>query len=69
MRIQTVRWIVAAYLLLFLFFTTWPGAILINTVGPLVFGLPFNLFCIAILIVIALCLLAILYASEQRSED
>lgn len=69
LSVKTVRWIVAAYMLLFLVATTWPGADLINTVQPLVLGLPFNLFMIAFLIVIALGLLTALYFSEKRSED
>ncbi|MEL7216894.1 MAG: hypothetical protein AAGK01_00510 [Pseudomonadota bacterium] len=69
LSVRTVRWIMATYLLLFMLATTWPGASLFNAVRPLVFGLPFNLFFIALLIVIALVLLAALYTSEQRSGD
>lgn len=61
--------VVAAYMLVFLLGTTWPGAALYNVVAPPVFGLPFNLFVIAALIVIALVLLAALYVSESRAED
>ncbi|MEM9310108.1 MAG: hypothetical protein AAGA34_01565 [Pseudomonadota bacterium] len=69
MRVRTVRWLVAAYMVLFLSLTTWPGVSVINSVTPLVLGLPFNLFCIAVLIVGGLCILAALYASERRSND
>ena len=68
MSIRTVRWIVASYMLFFLLATTWPGAMLINRVQPLILGLPFNLFFIASLIIVALGLLTALYFSEQRSE-
>jgi len=54
-------------MLVFLLATTWPGAIVFNRVQPLILGLPFNLFFIAVLIVCALGLLAALYISEQRS--
>lgn len=64
-----MRWIVAAYMLLFLLATTWPGATLMNHVEPFVLGLPFNLFFIALLIVIALSLLTALYMSEQRTGE
>ncbi len=67
MSVRAVRWIVFAYLLVFLGFSAWPGAQLINRVEPLVMGLPFNLFFIAMLIIVALALLALLYVSEQRS--
>ena len=56
-------------MLFFLLATTWPGATLINHVEPLVLGLPFNLFFIALLIMIALGLLTALYISEQRAEE
>ncbi|MEL6324874.1 MAG: hypothetical protein AAFQ84_11665 [Pseudomonadota bacterium] len=67
MSVRTIRWGVAAYMLVFLLATTWPGALLLNRVQPFVLGLPFNLFCIALLIMGALGLLAVLYVSEQRS--
>lgn len=69
MKARTVRWWVAAYTLVFLFLTTWPGALIFNRVEPLILGLPFNLFCLALLILIALGMLTALYLSEQRSED
>ena len=69
MSVKTVRWITAAYMLFFLLATTWPGATLMNHVEPFVLGLPFNLFFIALLIVIALGLLTALYMSEQRTGE
>ncbi|WP_298301431.1 hypothetical protein [uncultured Erythrobacter sp.] len=57
---------ITAYLVLFLLGTTWPGAMLFNHVEPLMLGLPFNLFVLAVLISFALVLLAALYASEKR---
>ena len=69
LRKRTVRMIVAAYLALFMVGTTFPGATLFNQVEPLVIGLPFNLFMLALLIVIALMLLIALYISETRSQD
>ena len=68
-RKQIMRRIVAAYLVVFLAGTTYPGVTLFNQVEPLVIGLPFNLFVLALLIVIALVLLAALYISETRSQD
>ncbi|MEO0883694.1 MAG: hypothetical protein AAFY34_13335 [Pseudomonadota bacterium] len=67
MSVRAVRWAVIAYMLLFLLATTWPGAMLFNHVQPLVLGLPFNLFVIALLIIGALGLLTALYISEQRT--
>ena len=56
-------------MVVFLAGTTYPGVTLFNQVEPLVIGLPFNLFMLALLIVIALMLLAALYVSETRSQD
>ena len=59
----------AAYMVIFLAGTTYPGVTLFNQVEPLVIGLPFNLFMLALLIVIALVLLGALYITETRSQD
>ncbi|MEM1052241.1 MAG: hypothetical protein AAGI28_09120 [Pseudomonadota bacterium] len=64
-----VRGIVIGYMIAFLLATTWPGAMLFSKSEPLVMGLPFSLFFIAALILIALALLALLYLSETRSPD
>ncbi len=69
MSIRAVRLAISAYMVLFLLATTWPGATFFNSVTPLVFGLPFNLFFIAILIVGGLAMLVGLYVSEQRSGE
>ena len=66
---RIVRRIVAAYMVIFLAGTTYPGVTLFNQVEPLIIGLPFNLFMLALLIVIALVLLAALYITETRSQD
>ncbi|MEL6238741.1 MAG: hypothetical protein AAFQ90_09140 [Pseudomonadota bacterium] len=68
MSARSVRIVVAVYLAIFLAFTTWPGATLLNSVRPFILGLPFNLFCIALLIVGGLAVLAALYASEKRAD-
>lgn len=68
MSVQAVRWLVAAYMLVFLLATTWPGAMVFNRATPFVIGLPFNLFVLASLITLALGLLALLYFSETRKK-
>ena len=67
MSIRAVRLAVVFYMVLFLLVTTWPGAMLFNSVTPLIFGLPFNLFFIALMIVGGLVVLLALYKSEQRA--
>lgn len=56
-------------MLLFLLATTWPGVMLINHAEPLVMGLPFNLFALALIISVGLVMLAALYISETRGPD
>ena len=68
MSIRAVRRLVAAYLVVFLLATTWPGAQIFNRPEPFVIGLPFNLFVLAGLITVALGLLALLYFSETRED-
>lgn len=69
MSVQTVRWLVCAYMALFVVLTIWPGAALVNAVEPFVLGLPFNLFVIALLISGGLGALTLLYLSEKREQD
>ena len=70
MGIRTVRWLTAVYMVSFLIAVTWPGFLLFNRVTPIIIGLPFNLFCIALFIVVGMAVLFLLYRSEQqRSEE
>lgn len=69
MSVRAVRWLVTAYMALFLGLTIWPGASLINAAEPFVLGLPLNLFLIALLIVGGLVALTALYVSEKRAGD
>lgn len=66
---KTIRWLTAIYMGIFLIAMTWPGFMLFNRVTPLIFGLPFNLFCIALFIIIAMAVLFLLYRSEQACVD
>ena len=68
MSVQTFRGVLIGYSLLFVALTIWPGATLINSVEPLVLGLPFNLFVIAMLILGGLGILTALYLSETRER-
>ena len=69
MSVRFVRMAVLTYMLLFLLATTWPGALLFNQIQPLILGLPFNLFFIALLITGGLGVLTALYFSEKRTES
>ena len=68
MSIRAVRILTAIYMVAFLIAVTWPGFQLFNHVKPLILGLPFNLFCIALFIIIGMVILFALYRSEQRED-
>ena len=48
MNIRWIRWGAALYFLLFALAVTWPGMIPFNRIHPLVLGLPFSMFWIAL---------------------
>lgn len=50
-RSAPLRWAAAGYLLAFALAVTWPGALLINRVQPLILGLPFNMVWILLWVV------------------
>lgn len=66
---RTVRRLTAAYMIAFLLAVIWPGFLLFNRVTPIILGLPFNLFCIALLITVGMGVLFALYRSEQRHDE
>ncbi|MEO1015373.1 MAG: hypothetical protein AAFX08_09340 [Pseudomonadota bacterium] len=61
-----MRRVTFIYLTFFLLAVTWPGFTLINRPTPIVLGLPFNLFCLAVLILAGMGVLYALYRSEGR---
>ena len=69
MYLKRIRLAVVAYMIFFLGVTTWPGVMLVNRVQPLILGLPFNLFFLALIIMGALVLLAALYRAEQSARE
>ncbi len=61
-----MRRVTLIYLICFLLTVTWPGFTLINRPTPLILGLPFNLFCLAVLILGGMGVLYALYRSEEK---
>ena len=68
MGIRAVRRLTIVYMIAFLFAVTWPGFLLFNRVQPILLGLPFNLFCIALFIVIGMAVLFLLYRAESHRD-
>jgi hypothetical protein len=48
MNLLWVRRLAAVFFLLFVVAVTWPGMLPFNRIQPLVFGLPFSMFWIAL---------------------
>lgn len=48
MNVAWVRWGAGAFFLLFVLAVTWPGMLPFNRIHPLVLGLPFSMFWIAL---------------------
>ena len=68
MGIRAVRRLTIAYMIAFLLAVTWPGFLIFNHVQPIIFGLPFNLFCIALLVVGGMAVLLLLYRAENNND-
>jgi hypothetical protein len=68
MSVRTARRVVFVLLGLYVVFLTYPGLIPFNRIRPLVFGLPFVLFWIALWIVLVGAGFLLLDAAETRSQ-
>ena len=66
---KKVRFIAGAALIAFALIVTWPGFTLLNRVEPLVLGVPFNLFAIALLILLAMGGFIVLHFSENGEAE
>ena len=69
MSLKTARVLTGAYLLLALFFVTWPGLVPFARIEPLVLGLPFSMAWIAGWIAGVVIVLALLDRVEKRYRD
>ena len=60
-----MRLLALTYFVGFLAAVTWPGFTLFNRPTPIILGLPFNLFCLSVLILSGMGVLYALYRSEK----
>ena len=67
-RVKLVRVGVTVYFVLVLIFVTWPGFVPFNRPLPLVLGLPFNMFAIALWVGFGAVVLFVLDRSEERNR-
>lgn len=65
---RTVRVLFGVFLVVNLLVITYPAAVPFNRVEPLVLGLPFNLFWVALWVALGGLALLLLHLSERRGE-
>ena len=67
-----IRWIrrgAALFFLLFVLAVTWPGMLPANRIHPLVLGLPFSMFWIALWVFISFLVLLVVDWAEERGRE
>jgi len=67
-RLRWTRRGVALFFLLFVFAVTWPGMIPFNRIHPLVLGLPFSMFWIALWVFSSFLILVLVDRIEGRAR-
>lgn len=71
-RAVSVRWVrrgAAIFFLLFVLAVTWPGMLPVNRIHPLVLGLPFSMFWIALWVFCSFLVLLLVDWVEARARD
>ncbi|MFH1762675.1 MAG: DUF3311 domain-containing protein [Gemmatimonadota bacterium] len=68
MNARRVRWGAALFFLLFVLAVTWPGMILFNRIHPLVLGLPFSMFWIALWVFCSFLVLILVDSVEGQDR-
>lgn len=69
MSLKTARALTGAYLVLAMFFVTWPGLVPFARIEPLVLGMPFSMMWIAAWVAGLVVVLTLLDRVEQRHRD
>jgi len=69
MRLRWVRRFAAVYFLLFVVAVTWPGMLLFNRIEPLLLGLPFSMFWIALWVFCSFLVFLLVDSVESREGD
>ena len=68
MSLRVARWSTGAFFLLFVLAVTWPGMLPFNQVRPLVLGLPFSMFWIALWVFLSFLVLLFLDRVEETER-
>ena len=67
-NVRLVRWATAIFFLLFVLAVTWPGMVPFNRIHPLVLGLPFSMFWIALWVFCSFLVLLIVDRVEGQAR-
>lgn len=63
------RWAVAVFFLAYAAAVTWPGALPLNRIRPLILGMPLSMVWVAAWLVLSFGVLLVLDWMETREED
>jgi hypothetical protein len=69
---MNVRWVrrgAALFFLLFVLAVTWPGMLPFNRIHPLILGLPFSMFWIALWVLCSFLVLLLVDRVEGRDRE
>ena len=69
MNTRSVRRGAALFFLLFILAVTWPGMLPFNRIQPLVFGLPFSMFWIALWVFCSFLILLLVDHFEGQARE
>jgi hypothetical protein len=69
MNVRRVRQLAGAFFLLFVVAATWPGMLPFNRIRPLVFGLPFSMFWIALWVFCSFLIFLLVDRIETRARE
>ena len=68
MNVRWVRRAAALFFLLFVLAVTWPGMLPFNRIHPLILGLPFSMFWIALWVFCSFLVLLVVDRVEARAR-
>ena len=68
MKIQMVRRGAGLFFILFVLAVTWPGMMPFNRIDPMILGLPFSMFWIALWVFLSFLVLLGVHQSERRES-
>lgn len=69
MNVRTVRRLATLFFVLFVLAVTWPGMVPFNRIHPLILGLPFSMFWIALWVFCSFLVFLLVDRVEGRARE